>query len=47
MLLPPEHAPKTVATLLLCQNICYDGVIHRIIKDFIQGGDPTGTGMWW
>ena len=44
-----EQAPKTSLNFMgLAQKGYYNGIIfHRIIKSFmIQGGDPTGTGMW-
>ena len=44
-----EEAPKTALNFMgLAQKGYYNGIIfHRIIKSFmIQGGDPTGTGMW-
>ena len=42
------HAPKTCNNFLeLARRGYYDNVVfHRIIPDsFVQGGDPTGTGM--
>ncbi len=44
-----EQVPKTSLNFMgLAQKWYYNGIIfHRIIKSFmIQGGDPTGTGMW-
>lgn len=44
-----KEAPKTTLNFMgLAQKGYYNGIIfHRIIKSFmIQGGDPTGTGMW-
>lgn len=44
-----KEAPKTALNFIgLAQKGYYNGIIfHRIIKSFmIQGGDPTGTGMW-
>lgn len=44
-----QQAPKTALNFMgLAQKGYYNGIIfHRIIKSFmIQGGDPTGTGMW-
>ncbi len=41
--------PNTVNNFVgLAQSGYYDGIIfHRVINGFmIQGGDPTGTGMW-
>lgn len=45
----PELAPKTVMNFVwLAQKWYYKDIIfHRVINNFmIQGGDPTGTGMW-
>ena len=44
-----KEVPHTVNNFIgLAQDKYYDGIIfHRVIKGFmIQGGDPTGTGMW-
>lgn len=44
-----KEAPRTTLNFIgLAQKWYYDGIIfHRIIKGFmLQGGDPTGTGMW-
>lgn len=45
----PEAAPKAVENFVThAKEGYYDGVtFHRVIEDFmIQGGDPTGTGMY-
>lgn len=45
----PKAAPNTVNNFIsLIESGFYNGVIfHRIVPDFvIQGGDPTGTGMY-
>lgn len=44
-----DHAPKTCKNFAeLARRGYYNGTIfHRIIADFmIQGGDPTGTGLF-
>ena len=43
------HAPKTCKNFVeLARRGYYNGVIfHRIVSNFVvQGGDPSGTGMW-
>lgn len=45
----PEATPKTYENFVgLAEKGYYNGTIfHRVIPDFmVQGGDPTGTGMW-
>lgn len=45
-----KHAPNTCRNFAeLSRRGYYNGIkFHRIISDFmIQGGDPTGTGMFW
>lgn len=44
-----DHAPRTCKNFAeLARRGYYNGTIfHRIIADFmIQGGDPTGTGLF-
>lgn len=45
-----KHAPNTCRNFAeLARRGYYNGVkFHRIIRDFmIQGGDPTGTGLFY
>lgn len=45
-----KHAPSTCRNFAeLARRGYYNGVkFHRIIRDFmIQGGDPTGTGLFF
>jgi cyclophilin family peptidyl-prolyl cis-trans isomerase len=41
-----NHTPRTCYNLASLANSGYynDTIIHRVSKDIIQGGDPTGTG---
>ena len=44
-----KHAPKTCCNFAeLARRGYFNGIkFHRVIKDFmIQGGDPTGTGLY-